>query len=226
MYCYWLCLAAHHSLTIPFQRDTLIRYLLDELYSYEEDHTDALCPIQREVDKSHAGEAALVQPLRTDEARRMFEMQTTYTRAAVHEATFSAISTVRGVWPQTSPLYPGCPTTPKPIVLPPPCPSHLSIDRRGILIPLPGYQQATHNVATPCSRPAPVPSRIIPKVPDGEDGWKQVVRDWEYADPSRSLLVPLKDWPADWYSRSASASTTLGSLRNHRKIIATEFIDT
>jgi hypothetical protein len=44
------------------------------LYSYEEDHTDALCPIQRKAYKSHAGEAALVQPLQTDEARRMFEM--------------------------------------------------------------------------------------------------------------------------------------------------------
>lgn len=27
-----------------FQRDTLIRYLLDELYTYEEDHSNALCP--------------------------------------------------------------------------------------------------------------------------------------------------------------------------------------
>jgi hypothetical protein len=74
-------------------------------------------------------------------------------------------------------------------------------------------------------RLAPVPSRIIHKVPDGADGWKQIVRDSEYPDPSRSLTKPLRDWPVGWYSRSHCASTTLGSLRNQRKIIASEFID-
>jgi len=206
----------------------LIRYLLDELYSYEEDHTDALCPIQREADKSHAGEAALAQPLQTDEARRMFEMHTVYTRAAVREAAFSAISTVNAVWAQTSSGN----LSPAPLlaassqyaVTPPH--NCVSMNRRGILTPLPGFQPAPCNATTPSHRPAPVPSRIIPKVPDGEEGWKQVVRDWEHADPSRSLTVPLKDWPPAWYSRSECASATLGSLRNQRKIIALEFIDT
>ncbi|TFK53208.1 hypothetical protein OE88DRAFT_1609425, partial [Heliocybe sulcata] len=39
--------------------DTLIRYLLDELYNYEEDHSDVLCLISREADQSLMGEAAL-----------------------------------------------------------------------------------------------------------------------------------------------------------------------
>jgi len=203
------------------------------LYSYEEDHTDALCPIQRKADKSHAGEAALAQPLQTDEARRMFEMHTTYTQAAVREATFLAISTVNAVWARTSggnlSPAPLLAASPQYVVTPPPCSSSnncVSMNRRGILMPLPGFQQASHNATTPSRRPAPVPSRIIPKVPDGEEGWKQVIRDWEHADPSRSLTVPLKDWPPAWYSRSECASATLGSLRNQRKIIALEFIDT
>lgn len=49
------------------QRNTLIRYLLDELYAYEADYSDALAPIQQETDQSLAGEAALVQPMSTEE---------------------------------------------------------------------------------------------------------------------------------------------------------------
>jgi len=171
----------------------------------------------------------------------MFEMHATHTRAAVREATFSAISTISGVFSQAdnslTPLYNLTTSSqynrtipqlsvPQLSVFPPSCPSYLSTDRRGVLVPLPlaSFQQTPHKPTTQ-NRAAPVPSHTIPKVPDGEDGWKQVVRDWEYADPSRSLLVPLKDWPVDWYLRAACASTTLGSLRNQRKIIATEFID-
>ncbi|KIN97313.1 hypothetical protein M404DRAFT_97832, partial [Pisolithus tinctorius Marx 270] len=38
-------------------RDTLMRYLLDELHCYETDHSDALAPISREAEDSLAGEA-------------------------------------------------------------------------------------------------------------------------------------------------------------------------
>ncbi|KAI6019428.1 hypothetical protein BKA83DRAFT_4495450 [Pisolithus microcarpus] len=48
------------------QRDTLMRYLLDELHCYENDHSDALRPVSREGDRSFAGEAALVRPASTE----------------------------------------------------------------------------------------------------------------------------------------------------------------
>ncbi|KAI6015803.1 hypothetical protein PISMIDRAFT_95111, partial [Pisolithus microcarpus 441] len=40
--------------------DTLMRYLLDELHCYENDHSDALRPVSREGSGSLAGEASLV----------------------------------------------------------------------------------------------------------------------------------------------------------------------
>ncbi|KAG1789049.1 uncharacterized protein HD556DRAFT_1311616 [Suillus plorans] len=43
-------------------RDTLIWYLLDELSTYENDHSDALCPTQNEADGSLLGEHRLVRP--------------------------------------------------------------------------------------------------------------------------------------------------------------------
>ncbi|KAI6004797.1 hypothetical protein EDD15DRAFT_2191570 [Pisolithus albus] len=47
-------------------RDTLMRYLLNELHCYENDHSDALRPVSREGDRSFAGEAALVRPASTE----------------------------------------------------------------------------------------------------------------------------------------------------------------
>ncbi|KAF5316986.1 hypothetical protein D9611_003489 [Ephemerocybe angulata] len=42
--------------------DTLIHYLLDELHAYEEDHSDALCPIDESANRSHMGEDRLLRP--------------------------------------------------------------------------------------------------------------------------------------------------------------------
>ncbi|KAI6016548.1 hypothetical protein EDC04DRAFT_2577386 [Pisolithus marmoratus] len=64
-------------------RDTLMRYLLDELHCYENDHSDALGPISHEADGSFAGEAALVQPAST-EALNMAHASLTADVAALH----------------------------------------------------------------------------------------------------------------------------------------------
>jgi hypothetical protein len=81
----------------------------------------------------------------------------------------------------------------------------------------------TNYSATPITpRPLPCSNRIIPKVPRGADGWRTVISDWEEGDESRSLPVPLKDWPQEWYSRESGR--TLGTLYNNRRLIATEFI--
>jgi hypothetical protein len=53
------------------QQDTLIHYLLDELHLSEADHSDALCPIQREADVSLLGEHTLVRPASTEEVRHL-----------------------------------------------------------------------------------------------------------------------------------------------------------
>ncbi|KAL4069031.1 hypothetical protein J3A83DRAFT_3464725 [Scleroderma citrinum] len=48
-------------------RDTLIRYLLDELHSYENDHSNTLGPFPCEADMSLAGEHALAAPATREE---------------------------------------------------------------------------------------------------------------------------------------------------------------
>ena len=70
------------------------------------------------------------------------------------------------------------------------------------------------------NNPAMKPFALIPDVPWGETGWCTVVKDWEEADPSWSLAVPLKDWPEEWHKRNE-----LGSKFNQCRLIVTEFID-
>ncbi|ESK81945.1 hypothetical protein Moror_15405 [Moniliophthora roreri MCA 2997] len=40
------------------KQETLMLYLLNELHSYEEDHSNAMCPIKFKKNKSFTGEAA------------------------------------------------------------------------------------------------------------------------------------------------------------------------
>jgi hypothetical protein len=177
----------------------------------------------------------------------MFEMQMEKTHIIARESALLAISAMLAQTNLNPPSLPppALAATPQPpptsfvVGLRPVMPSRLplssvtsplQLDRRGH--PVLSTSSAQSSTTTPYPvvrsnpRKAPVPSRTIPKVPEGEAGWKTVVRDWEHADLARSLTVALKDWPREWYSRTQSASTTLGSLRNHRMIIATEFINT
>ena len=47
--------------SFPFQCDTLIRYLLDELHTYETDHSDTLVLVLHDTNNSLMGEAMLIQ---------------------------------------------------------------------------------------------------------------------------------------------------------------------
>ncbi|KAI6138555.1 hypothetical protein BKA82DRAFT_3989880 [Pisolithus tinctorius] len=89
-------------------RDTLMRYLLDELNCYENDHSDALQPVPREGDRSLAGEAALIRPAST-EALSMAHASITADVASLHttvrevkEASCSLSTDVREIRQQLS----------------------------------------------------------------------------------------------------------------------------
>lgn len=75
------------------QRDTLIRYLLDELNTYEEDHSDALAPVDRRASESYAGEAAEMGPVSAAECRNLFQMQSFFIQKTVKNEVFAALTT-------------------------------------------------------------------------------------------------------------------------------------
>lgn len=45
------------------KRDTLIRYLLDELHSYEEDYSESMCPFPQDEDGNFLGQTAATAPV-------------------------------------------------------------------------------------------------------------------------------------------------------------------
>ena len=51
----------------------MIRYLLDELNTYEEDHSDALCPVDEAANHSHLGEDRAVRPFTADDGKKLYE---------------------------------------------------------------------------------------------------------------------------------------------------------
>src|SRR5882724_3978715 len=71
-----------HRLTGMQKRDTLIRYLLDEPYYYEEGHGDALRPIPKCADKSFLGEHAENRPVTKNEVQTIIHAQV---EAATHK---------------------------------------------------------------------------------------------------------------------------------------------
>ncbi|KAF8531386.1 hypothetical protein JB92DRAFT_3105217 [Gautieria morchelliformis] len=69
--------------------DTLIRYLLDELYYYEDGHGDALWPISTEADKSFLGEHTEIRPATKQEIQAIISTQLENVTARIVEAYHS-----------------------------------------------------------------------------------------------------------------------------------------
>ncbi|KAJ7592422.1 hypothetical protein C8J56DRAFT_1044894 [Mycena floridula] len=168
--------------------DTLIRYLLDELYNCEEDHSDALCPVKHDASMSHNGETQLLM----SSFARSFTATNHWQAMVTPESTFQAFGhhMMTGLIPWM--WFSHFPTIPS-------------------VIPM-----------TVVTFQAPVPKSrwAIPNITKGLNGWKQIVKDWEFADPACSLNIALRDWTEEEIQASK-----LGSKYNHRQMIATEFID-
>lgn len=221
----------------PSQRDTLIRYLLDELYTYEEDHSDALCPIDRQASSTHAGEGSEVQPLSAAEGREFFFAHSVETKKLLDLVGQLSQTVENQMSPPTlfpSPSQPNeclAQSFPGPLFIP----SNSSSLRRGLsnyptilnnsedLINQPPLKRCRLENSRPNTIESPTgPSHIIPEIGRsyGARGWVQVVKDWEEADLSRSHPTPLKDWLAEWHK-----TTRQSSMYQQRQLIALEFID-
>jgi hypothetical protein len=250
------------------KRDTMIRYLLDELHAYETDHSDALCPIQREANVSLLGEHSLVKPATTEDVRILQANINTDLQQAVRQITNIVVATSKsgGTCPATVSLPlnllalnsdMNSPLSPTPMItqgaergaaplaslsvqcLPSPTwsdsclPSTISqlVTNQGSLrLPASGLQHSWRSRKV--SRALPTEGLVIPDIPvlneDGtrqhrRDSWREVVKQWIEGDPKRGLVVPLKDWPPEWYQ---GANKSLFAMKRHdRGLVAQEFIN-
>ncbi|KAL0578113.1 hypothetical protein V5O48_003892 [Marasmius crinis-equi] len=220
------------------RRDTLVRDLLDELYTYEEDHSGALCPISLAKNESHLGEAAAVKPLATYEARQMIkEMES---RLSTQIAGLNIVQSFPLPWNPLSQPYSQLATAPIPVVPRYPAATFLytlqsTQPSASSFVPNPNAQSSAkaphqrqlpkapafpsgiqpYSPKIPHSTPLPTTPHLlcIPPPPRGlpkDQAWEQVVRDWEEADPSRGLVHALKDWEESWYKPQQRLAVLFG----------------
>ncbi|THU95692.1 hypothetical protein K435DRAFT_665894 [Dendrothele bispora CBS 962.96] len=207
------------------RRDTLIRYLLDELRTYEEDHSDSLFPINLAKDQSFMGEAAEQAPLKTSEARILIANLENRMQTHVEKSIAAVVKQVQvpAYWPpfwQETPYHPQTSQdyyshTPPAYSLP--SNSHVPLatvtssqPRATFYYPSGPIPIAPFNLKLPSLKGAPL-----------SEAFKVVVQDWEYADVKRGHEYALKDWKEEWTKDKSVASAYC-----QRKKVALEFIET
>ncbi|KAF9554482.1 hypothetical protein CPC08DRAFT_766691 [Agrocybe pediades] len=204
---------------ISKHRDTLIRYLLDELYTYEADHSEALNPSLADVKESSAGPGTDGWPSN--------DVATQYnTIRSEIQAGFQMICSLQDAFHSLPSLHSHSSINyPQPAAA---IPSHIpsgQVANASTMLATQASQQhipvaqptvsAVHDAALKLKH-------IIPSFPSDakhSEHWEIVVRDWEHADPSRSLYVALKDWDPEWHKR-----TGLSVLYGQHEQITEEFI--
>ncbi|KAG1901248.1 uncharacterized protein F5891DRAFT_1144993 [Suillus fuscotomentosus] len=226
--------------------DTLIRYLLDELSTYENDHSDALCPTQREADASLLGEHLLVKSVCIQDLQSMHECISAdvaglrsdlHTLAATlyngtgmcnapHSSTLLSnpgnpciVHHSSGSLPPSSESQPCYPAIPSSTLSQP---SALTRITDGATILEVGSRSLV----------LPEKGLVIPDVPtrhpDGTHtpraaSWRQIVKHWTDGDPKHGLLLPLRDWPPEWIR---GKNKKFFAMKYHqRSVIALEFLN-
>ena len=203
------------------QVDTLVKYLVDLLQSYETDYSNALCPMPTEADKSFMGDHILVQPVTTNEFR-MFST-----------AIFSMLQKANSFIPGPGPYS----TTATPTN------SFITPARMPTATNDPWFHNP--NLNSQLERAAPSPPRLstdpanptvmdsilgqttnlpmmdvnIPDLPCSKGTWERAIAQWFESDPKTGIA--LKDWPEEWYTGPMRSKT--GSKRSHRALVAEEY---
>ncbi|KAJ7827711.1 hypothetical protein B0H13DRAFT_2373687 [Mycena leptocephala] len=187
------------------QVDTLMRYLMDSLQTYETRHSNALCPIPREADKSFMGDHLLLKPVDTGE----FRLFTSQILKSLGDITSSAQSGFRMATGTMADIGGASAQFPSSSQRRPASPSGVNPN-----IAIPHIETAV----PPAKKVKIIPGVYIPDLTKNDFAWKEAVRQWE--EPN-GRLPPLRDWPKKWYT--GRMRTITGSKRNQRKLIAEEY---
>ncbi|KAG6834956.1 hypothetical protein H0H93_006101, partial [Arthromyces matolae] len=218
--------------------DTLMKYLFDSLMSFETGHGDALHPIVNGYNDSFMGEAMDTAPVTAAEVRELkrsvdekimsidINLDTKLENLANRITT--AVTSAHLV--ATTSLTPQTPcvsqTTSHHVVVGtqvavfphlPQSQSQEHVPAKSTLEISPSETDGTHIENEKGCRPVPIQGVCIPRLQAGPDAWKSAIRQWEEGEPESGLIIPLKDWPASWYT--GKMRTFMGSKRREREII-------
>ncbi|EDR06462.1 uncharacterized protein LACBIDRAFT_328853 [Laccaria bicolor S238N-H82] len=212
------------------QVDTMIKYLIDSLQSYETGHGNALCLIPNEADKSFMGEHVNQAPPSTEEIRQWKLSMDRSLNNAVSEIVGQVTTAIAGTRLSQSPSpEPDMATTSNDVALQERTICHGWDSRLPTSMPYPPRSSSrtqslgasssgddTDGSATMQSTGSnpPIPGVVIRDVKN----WRGVIQQWEVGDAG---MVALKDWPKEWYQGNMKKYT--GSLYSQRKKIAEEY---
>ncbi|KAF6742085.1 hypothetical protein DFP72DRAFT_831578 [Ephemerocybe angulata] len=211
--------------------DTLVKYLIDELFTYDDDHRNALMP------NDHGGTSDL-------KGRVELSNMSSLTQNDGHELLKAVEALSRKVDDLTSEAARSAPPDHIPLLHtasrshhqalryePYPTPSpHSSLHHQesstagvqsSFRVALPQRLQGhVHNPPAP-GRNGRLSVPSISRSPQlAHQAWKMVVDDWDGVD-SKRCPVPLRDWRPEWYIGTSDAQSY-----HDRKMIALEFIET
>jgi hypothetical protein len=209
----------NNSLSLISQRDTLIRYLLDELYHYEEGHGDTLRPVRAERDRSFLGEHLDGHVPSFEAWKRLLEVQFETLRPHIdgtqrcNQPSSTSVPSSANVQQMQR------------------CGEH---NPTNTVTDQPPSRNASENeleeTLTPYANTSSTPLNLhIPKIVksrkgvQGIPGWKQAVRDWEAADPQRGHNIALKDWKPEWLT--GELKPLFAQMYYQRKVVAREYIE-
>ncbi|GLB40803.1 hypothetical protein LshimejAT787_0900180 [Lyophyllum shimeji] len=213
--------------------DTLMKYLLDSLQSYENGHGDALHPVPNGFNESFLGERIEAASVTAGEVRefkrsvddklssldqkieqRLDNMitQITSTLTATHLPINQSVSLPSSFLDRREHAVRTIRTTSTPY--PPRSPSVSSCS---------SSDSAGDSESPVCSgqkkspRTAPIPGVFIPDLKAGANAWKEAIKQWEEGDATIGLKA-LKEWPEEWYT--GNMRTFTGSKRRDRQLVA------
>ncbi|KDR74440.1 hypothetical protein GALMADRAFT_269329 [Galerina marginata CBS 339.88] len=213
--------------------DTLIKYLVDSLQSFENGHGDALHPIPLDPTNFFMGDQDAMKPATREEIRqfgasvnRNFQALTTTFESALSQTTVQkkTLQPTLGGGQMEGITQVVSPTSASPCQVGSP-PIYTVSDSQTTAV----SHQVNHlpdSSTSPPSRKRPVsPSALpiagvsIPSLGHAPGAWRRALKQWSEVDLQTGLA--LKDWPAKWYC--GLMRTTTGSLRSQRQVIVEEY---
>ena len=221
-----------HQLGLQFKRlnvrvaqvDTLMKYLIDSLQSYEKSYCDMLCPTCLDTEQSFMGEHQLSRHITLGDMNLMGEALLNAIRAhsphtapspECHHASEHAWVTVPHACETielTMRAEPMRPTHCVSVIRTDPPQSNNNPNKDDV------PALSSHVKKHPA--PYPIAGVLIPNLRRGPQAWQQAVKQLEEGVPSQGV-PPLKDWPSSWYT--GRMCLIHGAKRGERETIAKEY---
>jgi hypothetical protein len=216
------------------QVDTLIKYLVDSLQSYESGHGDALHPIPLDSKKIFMGDHLALKPVTNHE---FYQFKNNLGRLDEKlDAIISTVALATGPPTTSNAAGPDCTQTlinhsqtrirHSPYGRPASVsgsalvsiPIANPVEDSGCIFPVNG--QATMATVQRTSKlNLPISGVLVPDLGHSSGAWRRAIKQWEEYDPMTKCA--LKDWPKEWYS--GVMRTVTGSKRSQRQIVFEEY---